>query len=374
MKVPTELIELCKKIVNLSPWNIRSIILSGSYAKKEFSILKGEELEIFSDYDLEVIVRLYNPFLIGRINKIITDFPMKVTVGIIPEFLLNRLKMIQIFEMKRSGILIFGDRDVLEKIPMETSSDIPIWEGIRYLLNANMELVESVNYSCFKGKISQSQFQNMVYSCAKAYLICCKALLVLIGEFRINLFESYELFANYFPTRFKGLRKKLPLLVEKIHFGLNFKLEPKLDKIPRSLEIWFETRDYLLTTLEYCLSKYLGRPNESLFSLLEHLLQMPPKILQNLAYLTNLIFSKKKFPPILMLFKIPILLAQISGIYLSKAIDEKMITNRAFLEKAIKNVNMVYPVNISDRIEIWDSVRNIILNIWKIAPDYVLNV
>ncbi|MFX1518992.1 MAG: hypothetical protein ACFFCD_03625 [Promethearchaeota archaeon] len=371
MRLPDKIKDLSKKIVELSPWNIRAVVLCGSFAKGEESIvIENNETHLLSDYDLEVLVKVLDPKIMRKIDALVKQTSLDVSIGIIPLFYLKKLKMIQIYELKKNGIVIFGNKSHLDEISLEIPSDIPKWEGIRLLLNAIMDMNALVKHENLLGKINNFQFRSMVYACAKAYLACCRALLTSIGEYRTSLSESYALFSEIYVSKFQSLSKILPDLPNKVKFGLEFKLNPTISRISRSPSFWFEARNYILKVLQYNLSLYLRKPEADLFVLLNILEDLPVQPLLNILYSLSLLMKMGKMPPLSTFFNSPMILAQISGVYIISAVDESGFIKKSFIKTAFQKIRKVYPVK--EFCESWDLIKQVIINVWKLAPTHAL--
>ncbi|KXH74430.1 MAG: hypothetical protein AM326_00075 [Candidatus Thorarchaeota archaeon SMTZ-45] len=372
VKLPRTLYTLCNKIMRISPWNIISIYLIGSLSTGEGTILKdGNTVHILSDYDLEVILRFYSPLFIRSASKLEEESSLKVKIGILPAFSLKNLKLIQMYELKKKGILLLGSKDILDQIPMEKPSDIPLLEGIRRLLNGIVEMIEAIRYDEVKNEISSEQIQTLNYSSSKAYLACCSALLTLIGEYRPSYRERCEIFKKVFRQKFKELNKVFPDFPEKVQRALNFKLQPSLSEFKQSSEEWFTSKDYIMATLEYYLSKYFSKTEYDLFSSLQDLQTLPIQPIFNLSYALNSLLFLKKIPPFKSFFTIPMISIQIAAVYLMCSISKNKSHDLEMLKKARDFVSMIYRTK--DVSLHWNVLRDIIIKTWKIAPVYTSN-
>jgi predicted nucleotidyltransferase len=369
VKFEPELYKLCDRIATLAPWNVISIILTGSLSRGEGTTVREKNtVHVLSDYDLEVIVRLYDPLFVRRIGHLEKKSPLNVKIGVLPVFSLKNLKLIQMYELKKKGVVLLGDKNVLNLIPLETPSDIPLLEGIRRLLNGIMEMVEALIYETMTGNMSRSQSLKICYSSSKAYLACCSALLTLIGEYRPTYRERCKVFNDVFRSKFKRLNETFPDFPEKVQRALNLKLQPEISEFKNSLEELFNTKDYILTTLEYYLSQYLLEKQSDLFTSLEKLKTLPIQPMFNFYYALNLILFLKKVPPLKSFFTVPMIHTQISAVYLMYSIHKDGSIDLEMLQTARNFINKIYPTK---GIPLdWNALREITIKTWKIAPVY----
>ena len=372
MKFEPELYKLCNRILKLAPWNVISIVLTGSLSRGEGTVIREKNtIHVLSDYDLEVIVRLYNPLFIRRVSQLEKESPLKVKIGILPLFSLKNLKLIQMYELKKKGVLLLGDKDALNLIPLEAPSDIPLLEGIRRLLNGIMEMIEAIIYENITGDLSRAQSLRVIYSSSKAYLACCSALLTLIGEYHPTYRERYETFNELFRLKFKELNETFPDFPEKVRRAFNFKLQPNFSEFKNSLGEWFTTKNYILATLEYYLSKYYSKTEFDLFTSLEKLQTLPIRPMFNFYYALNSILFLKKIPPLKSFFTVPMINTQISAVYLLCSIHKDGSLDLEMLKKAREFVSKIYSTK---GISLdWNVLRDITIKTWKIAPVYTSN-
>ena len=374
MRIPRELSEVCNRIAAICPWNILAIVLIGSFSTAEGTILKQHKdtIEHLSDYDLEILVKFYDPFLLKKANIHASQSNLKISVGIIPVSQLSKLKMIQTYDMKMKGIFIIGNKELLDQIPMGVPSDVPKYEAIRRLLNSVMEMNEAIG-SCenLNSDKHSNRTVKLVYSTAKAYLACCTALLTLVGKYRPTYQERDHLFSKLFVSHFEELHRKYPSFPMKVHLALKFKLNPKSIELREFSQEWFDARNYLLSTLKYVLSKYFRDSNTDLFNLLKNLEYLPPKPFLNIAYVLNLLF-KKKLPPIRALFITPMIEIQTAGVYLIKSLNEDGSINEELLNKTFEMIKRVYPIKKFLKND-WNAIKNVIVHAWNIAPDYSMD-
>lgn len=374
MRIPRELNEVCNRIVAISPWNIAAIVLVGSFSTEEGTVIRKHENEIeqLSDYDLEILVRFYDPFLLKRANIQASHSSLKLSIGIIPVNQLNKLKMIQTFDMKKKGVVLIGNRKLLDRIPMHAASDVPRYEAIRRLLNSVMEMNEAIrSYKDLTTKLYSHNDLEIAYSIAKAYLACCTALLTLVGKYRLTYKDRDHLFSKIFASHFKELFEKYPSFPMKVHTSLKFKLDPKPIELSEFPKEWFEVRDCLLNTLKYVLSKYFKDSNRDIFSLLKNLDNLPPKPLHNIAYILSLLL-KRKIPPLRAFYVTPMIKIQTAGVYLIKSINEDGSINKELLNKAFEKTKRINSINTGLNND-WNSIKNAIVNAWHMAPDYSID-
>ncbi|MHA1834606.1 MAG: hypothetical protein ACTSV7_11545, partial [Candidatus Baldrarchaeia archaeon] len=124
---------------------IWAIIVSGTLARGEGTILeKNGEVKFLSDLDLNIILKHPWDFFFFQ-RKIIAllenlTLPFEVSVGL--SWRINTYRTIHLYEVKKTGKVIFGNPGILESITIDTPDQIPRWEGIRLLLNRLIGLID----------------------------------------------------------------------------------------------------------------------------------------------------------------------------------------------------------------------------------------
>ena len=276
-------------------WPIKAIVLGGGYKHKELSYNKKG---VGSDIDLFVFSN-FIPFFWKKLLKIQKEINKPKHFfhyrGVIPLFL-SKSKTFWAYRLKQEGIILKGDKNILQKI-QATSENIPKIEAIRIL------------------------FQNLVVWLKLAETTIPKREIdsFLILRNYLNIGESYLTFFGYlkpsYRERMEEFKKKVQEfgvekeLAEKIVLGYLTKVSPEeasqeCEKYQSSLT---QAKKDCLEATNNLLSIYL-KTNTSLVEKLDLLgREIRPKHLFNLFFfnfLRDLKEIKPKFLPIVFRFKI----------------------------------------------------------------------
>ena len=110
------------------------------------------------------------------------------TIYLCIPFLNKKMKpTIANYDLKYGSKVIYG-KNYLEKIPSFKPEDIPIWEGIRLLLNRMAEALEHFSID--------NPSDETVFWCDKIILACQDALLLTIGRYTPSYRERNKIFTE----------------------------------------------------------------------------------------------------------------------------------------------------------------------------------
>ena len=254
-----------------------SIILFGGFGKGEGSIqaINGKPAP-YNDFDLYVVteeklsdeeldkISINASQAIGMGGLEIAYYPEKgydsnkyfhVDVRCIPFDDLNKLmKMQRYYELKYGSQVIYGRKDVLDKINEIKKEDIPSSDGLRNLFNKFHQLLLGL-----QREYNEDQRRIKIFWAYKCYISICEALLILDGKFAVTALEKGKLFAEIYENSFPYLYEILPNLPEKVRIAIEFKL--KLNFKVNADELWNSTLHDLLIIFEYYLEK-MTRTND----------------------------------------------------------------------------------------------------------------
>ena len=257
-----------------------SIILFGGFGKGEGSAeIKKGKIVALNDFDFYVITKEKVP---AEFSDLLTEKasvaigaggldyvehpdekydPKKffhadircISIGELPK--LRRTQ--RTFELKYSSQVIWGDKNVLDRIKGIGEGDLPVPEGIRPMFNKFDTLLLCMDERKLSGKMDPDDKRLMIFYSMKAYLTCAEALLILSGNFKPTYTKRAAELKRVLPKRFPALVKKVPGLMKNVELATSFKLKPKFD-IDDPVKLWFEARDCLGTVFRYVLSEYLS--------------------------------------------------------------------------------------------------------------------
>ena len=263
------IIEETKKVIP----NVTSILAIGGLGRGEGSfLLKKDEVIPLNDYDIYLITKKRIPFDI--LKKISEECSKRICKGYnfsfeksnslmefyvdIRNMTLKELSkvepMIKYYEIRESAKVIYGE-DVRRKMPNFSLKDIPLSEGLRFLMNRMSLLVESFN----KNPNNFDTRKTMIYYIGKNYLSCAEALLLLNGKFECSYKKRASILEQCFKKDFPELSKKVPKLINKVNQYTKNKLRPSkkfFNKDP--IKEWLEAREIVYEITQFYIHHAFG--------------------------------------------------------------------------------------------------------------------
>lgn len=280
-KIRIQLNDIVKEILDISKKNdikVKSIILGGSFGRGEGSVLiNGDEIVPLKDYDFAIIVKkkpsndlihiikdqVYEKLKMKNPEKK-NDFHLSsflIDTWFTTENILALIKDIRIYELKEASIVLWGE-DIRPKIQLK-KEDIPFSSALRFLFEKSTGLIAHFSYKYLQGAhINNSEKILILYECYKTYVEICTVLCFLMDCYEPSFEKRMNLFIENFEKKIPYLSNKMPYLPSMVEKYTKFKLKPTLEFVDDDpIEIWFKTRNDLLTVLKYCLEKYTGLEN-----------------------------------------------------------------------------------------------------------------
>ena len=267
------------KIINsfVKDVDIISIILFGGFGKGEGSVqfVKGKPVP-FNDFDLYIVTK--RKLSDKELDKISINASKKIGVGgleiayypeegyhakkffhvdvrCIPYNDLSKLMSIQrYYELKYGGQVIYGDKNVLNRIKEIKAKNIPLSEGLRNLSNKIHTMLLGLRKS-----YNEDQRKALIFWSYKCYISICEALLILDRKFAPSVLKRSKLFKKIYKKYFPDLYKKIPNLADKVEKASNFKVRPNFNVDYKAL--WNEAFNDISIVFEYYLHKFLGKGN-----------------------------------------------------------------------------------------------------------------
>jgi len=249
---------------------VRSIILVGGFGRGEGSILVEDKNIIpLNDYDIYLISdEDINEVVLNR-----TAIKIEKKVGskgfslyevsakdfyfdlrCIPIKKLNELPpFIKYYEMKHASMVIWGE-NYLDKIPDYLPGDLPISEGIRFILNRLSSIFLWNPY--MPGRLNDWQdWEHRVffYDISKLYIECCTILCQQSGIYAPTYRQRLLNLSKIWHLKYQGLEKEHPGLMKRIQKYTKMKLNPVLPNSPDYIQIWLLAKDDALAVLEFVL-------------------------------------------------------------------------------------------------------------------------
>lgn len=252
------------------PSNLRSIILSGGFARGEGSvIIEGKKVTPLKDYDIFTIVKVKPP---NETIKLIHDECYKalnmnssknrdfkfsdfvIDINFTTEKRLILRPDIFTYELKTTGKVLWGE-DIRHYIPWSIK-DIPSITTLRFLFEKATGLIaHTADINMLDMQIKKEKKLNFIYECYKTYVEVCTVLCFYMGCYEPSYETRSKLLAENLKLKFPEIYRLIPDLPDKVEYCTQFKLKPDLKQveIEDPVELWFKTRDDLLVIMQHCI-------------------------------------------------------------------------------------------------------------------------
>ena len=265
-----KIVETVLKHVN----GVQSILLFGGFGRGEGSIKFVDEKTVLplKDYDIIVIVkRKPDRRIVNQLNKEVylglgysdagdrifkfSDFSVDLLFTTRKALRLN--PDIGTYEMKVASYLLYGD-DIRKEIPW-TIADIPLSSGWRLLFEKMTGLIGHFPQRyLLTSEICQHDREQLIFECYKTYIEIATALCILMRCYSPSFSMRCNSFGENFAKKLPELHNILPSLPDLVAKATEFKFRPQFYKVTDDcLDLWFNTRDILLTVAKFYLEKYL---------------------------------------------------------------------------------------------------------------------
>ena len=267
-----------------SRFNPKSIILSGSFGRGEASIIEDNGRLLFmSDCEISIISNKSIPA--DSINKLSLELTEKTGLDLFIHanrrlsiyFLFPRLfrrlwrPSILHYDLKQGARAVFG-KDLLVRLPTIEPGDIPLWEGIRLILN---RMAESLGY--FSVGHQDKEKYDLIYWTNKIVLACQDALLLSVNQYHHSYKTRNLLFQELVPGHFNELTQRMPGFLPLTMKATKYKLRPEKDTYAGDVtKLWFDVAEICDEVFRYIIEmdmnftfdtysefkqKYLAHPN-----------------------------------------------------------------------------------------------------------------
>jgi len=193
-RVKDELERIVDAIVSsiLNIFTPDAILLTGSWGRGEGTVLeKGGAIKILSDFEIVVVTKSmrFRETMVLLAKKLSSELNVEINIAVIhpKRFLSNQTRnlsfgfgrpSIVMYEIKDASKVLYGTEDILRLNPIKPDQ-IPVWEGLRLLLN---RLIEGAYY---RERSFKEQYRRFL---AKIIMSCGDAALIMQGRYHF----SYE--------------------------------------------------------------------------------------------------------------------------------------------------------------------------------------
>lgn len=235
---------------------IESVLLTGSYARGEGSVLIYNDEAIDSDGDFDIYVITNREIKYSQFTRILKEIREKAKFAqndfIVDLHVLNMAKLpkvlpfVRFFDLKYYSKLIYG-RDEGSFLPNFAPSDIPIYDGLRLLLNRLFHVADTFDTSLLANHISPASKVRLSKEICKFYIIALNAFTILIGEFSYDYDASLEKIER--TTLHSVLSEKIPGYKTKIISSIRQKKSSRFE-VDKCQDRWKEALSDFLSMID----------------------------------------------------------------------------------------------------------------------------
>lgn len=341
-------------IINHFQWNIKAIILFGSYAT-------GENTEETKDIDLCVIERFYNPFIDVFLNNVINDSFFKISICHYPINNFNKLDTLLAYDVSNTGRIIYGHKEVLRK-----HNKIHKYEAIKVLFNYGVVKLNScVSENILSNNvINKNQDKKIVYGCMKAFEGICIALLILRNNYTHGYKARAELLSETYQN-YGDLYRQIADLPEKISFFAKVRLGGNV-YIGNPINLWFQTKKYIESIMPFIIHNYFKDNETDVINNVLKLNRLQRNFIPSLMYMYRLFIKNRNIAPLTSILVQPIAKIHIANACILFSINESLNIDKHLLCIAEDHIKTIYPISTRKNTSLfhkWEIIRNICVNL-----------
>lgn len=366
--------------------DVISLFLLGGYGRGEGSVIRNSEGIIpLGDYDFLVVSKFPHIALsISGLEFLQKKFRVQyhIDVDYIWKFLLPIVdKRIYWYEVKFGSKLLFGDKKVLDLIPIRDNEDINLSEGFSLMFNRLMGSLKHFDPKFCEFGVTKEQSKHLIFQSVKAILACGESLLLLSGKYHFSYAERCRRFSKNFEIDFPELVLSTPSLREDYEKATHFKLKPNFSMYNDPVRFWFRANRHLLQTALFFMEKtMLGSNNSSTRCYAQKELRAFPRLFLQASkpqLLDFLIFNWHTISRLRSLegFQTRRSFSDIvraSLFDLALSIDEDGEINQELLDRALRRISKIITIcnqviNQKDLSKKWRLVRNATMLAWTMV-------
>jgi hypothetical protein len=356
-----------------------SLILLGGYARGEGSVIETSKgLIPLGDYDFLLVTKC--PHLSLHLPELeVLDKKFRVQyhteVGYTWKFGLQFVaRQIYWYEAKYGSLSVYGDADVLNAIPINSSMDIDLKEGFRLMFNRLVGMLRVFDPHFLDRDPTNEQKEHLVFQSVKGVLSCGESLLLLIGKYHYSYRKRLQNLVDRFEEEFPNLARADPNLKADFEKASRFKLYPSYDIYQDGVKLWFSAKQHILQTLLFFLAKtrrledniLVDNPLEEFP--VSFLSSSKPELLDYMMFNWRAFTSMKSFKGFLNISCAFSDIVRLAIFYLATSITEDGSIDHHLLEKSLRTIRPIFPVDVkvNDNLQkSWKDVEKAVFSVWK---------
>lgn len=285
----------------VSHFHPRSIIMAGGFGRREGSVFEENgKLKFLSDCEITMMsAKDASREAIGKLSAelyqrtgleiVLHDSVMLRVITLFPW--LNKVlgkawrPSIHHYDLKHSSLVLYG-QNIIKNIPDVSAQDIPLWEGIRLMLN---RMAEALKYFPLDNK----KRDETIYWTNKVVIACQDALLLSVKKYHSSYKSRNLMFQELLPEQFGKLNQRLPKFLSLASRATDYKLKPSRGAYSEDLlELWFDTLEICDQVFRYVVQKDVNITFDS-YAEFQQKYMVSPK-LKGEYYLDSISFMKFK--------------------------------------------------------------------------------
>lgn len=341
--------------------DVETVILAGSFGKGRGRFYqRNGKFILLSDFDLMVVTtRPHIPPVIAQyaspsIERVTSGLGIHAEISVWWKLLLRLAPhRIHWYEVKFGSKVVYGNKKVLELIPVRKDKNIPLSEGVRLLFNRTAELLELFEPEMLDSKLGGDR-SLITGRCMKAILACGESLLILQGKWSLDPKHRYDTLAKEFAKN-TNLVSLLPDIVSNVQMAIECVLDAQAhtlsdSQVPLNFrELWTSTHSLLKKTLTHYLERSWGIQIVDDVDLVGILLEGKGPHIPDYVFFCYNYFRRHKtfYSRFLLLFRRDILHLMFAVVYLLLvSVDRDGCVDPFYVNKAQSILSLIYPLNI----------------------------
>lgn len=246
-RVEEILLAIGKQVAGNLPWERSAILLTGSFARGEGSVIReGNRLKMLSDMEFMVVcpsgsdvdsiqqsVNQKAQELSGWLAAKAVECEIEFS-AVDHNYLRHLRPAIFNYELLAHARTVWGDEQILAAAPRFPASAIPRWDAWRLLNNRMLEQLQWADLSSRRGA---AELQAAFYHVLKCYLDMATAILIFAGHYRSHYGERAGALEAWAGTASKEGVTFAQELARRVSACTAFKLHPDFRTLPLGVDL-----------------------------------------------------------------------------------------------------------------------------------------